>query len=220
DRRGAVQALVEHLQPQRLHLVLRGAHLPRRSTHPRRGGRFGRPLPGLARRVSPRRPHLPAHPGGVGAAGVSEPEAATTWALAVGIAQYDNPNAVPPLRGAVTDAIAAVGWLRGLGVPDDHILLRAAPSAESRPALDGLGLAWDGATEPKIWTAAARLSQVSAAEGTRLFVFLSGHGLYEPDSGRIFLTQEAGATPLAYENLGIDEYVKLFRWMSFRRQFL
>lgn len=142
-------------------------------------------------------------------------EALTTWALVAGIDVYDEP-AVPHLSGAVADAVAAVQWLRRLGVPDGQILLHASPSATSRPSLEALGLAWQPATEPELWKSVARLRKVTG--GTRLFVFLSGHGLYEPTTRRLFLTQEAG--PDAWTNLGMDEYIELFRSMSFPRQFL
>src|SRR5260370_39192273 len=55
--------------------------------------------------------------------------------------------------------------------------------------------------------------------GTRLFVFLAGHGLYEPTSRRLFLTQEF--TPDTPTNMGMDLYIERFRSMaSFDRQFL
>jgi hypothetical protein len=142
-------------------------------------------------------------------------EALTTWALVAGIDVYDEP-AVPHLAGAVADAVAAVQWLRRLGVPDGQILLHASPSETSRLPLDALGLAWQPATEPELWKSVARLRKVTG--GTRLFVFLSGHGLYEPTTRRLFLTQEA--EPDAWTNLGMDEYIELFRSMSFLRQFL
>lgn len=138
-----------------------------------------------------------------------------TWALVVGIDEYDDPK-IPRLHGAGADAVAVVGWLRALGVPDGQMLVHAAPAAHSRPAVEALGLPVRGCTEPEIWASVYALQRKS---GERLFVFLCGHGLYEPGSGRLFLTKEAG-TFGAWTNLGIDAYSKLFRTMNFRRQFL
>lgn len=146
-------------------------------------------------------------------------EGATTWALVVGIDEYDEPpEKIPRLQGAAADAIAAVEWLRKLGVPDNQILLHARPSAETRPRIDALGMPWkDVATEPAIWESVSRLLEVP--DGTRLFVFLSGHGVWEPTTGRCFLTQEAGRNGV-YTNLGIDLYINCFLKSAFKRQFL
>lgn len=138
-----------------------------------------------------------------------------TWALIVAIDEYDDAG-LRSLEGPVADACEAVGWLRKLGVPDGHILLHASPSDASQSALDALGLSYLDAREPTIWSSIARLR---GEQGSRLFVFLFGHGLYDPQSRRLFLTQEAGVGG-AYVNLGIDEYRELFLSMSFRDQVL
>jgi hypothetical protein len=139
-------------------------------------------------------------------------DAATTWALVVGIDEYDT---VPHLTGAAADAVAAVDWLRRLGVPDPQILLHAAPCPATKPALDALGMLYGGCTEPEIWTSFEKLWDNS---GSRLFVFLSGHGFYEPSGHRVFLTREASQRVMA--NLGIDWYARLLRGMPYARQFL
>ncbi|MPZ72132.1 MAG: hypothetical protein GEU74_02700 [Nitriliruptorales bacterium] len=143
-------------------------------------------------------------------------EAGTTWALVVGIDRYDDPS-LASLDGAVADAVDAVTWLRALGVPDEQILLHASPSEASKGPLDALGVPFSASREPDIWASVHRLTQVRG--GTRLFVFLSGHGLYEPTKGRLFLTQEAGALG-TYNNLGIDLYVRLLLSTGFTRTFL
>jgi hypothetical protein len=143
-------------------------------------------------------------------------EAQTTWALVVGIDKYDAP-AVRELHGAVADAIVAVGWLRRLGVPDDQIRLHAAASATSGAALRQLGLTPKPARNPDIWSS---VSELRKQAGTRLFVFLFGHGLYEPSTRRLFLTQEAGVNGDDWTNMGIDLYAELFLSMSFSQQFL
>jgi hypothetical protein len=141
-------------------------------------------------------------------------KAATTWALVIGIDEYEG-SSIKRLTGAARDAAAVVGWLRALGVPDTQIFLHAAPSADATPVVDGLGIPRQGCTVREIWQSVTKLSKCS---GSRLFVFLSGHGLYEPGSKRIFLTQEA--TEDAMANMGIDLYSDMFRSWDFPEQFL
>ena len=149
---------------------------------------------------------------------MARPSDPRSWALVVGIDEYDDP-AVPRLHGAAADAVAVVEWLRTLGLPDRQILLHVAPSAATKPSVEALGptLAVQDAREPTIWGSVNRLLQVVDAD--RLFVFLSGHGLWEPTSGRLFLTQEAGING-RHPNLGIDLYADCFLSSAFPRQFL
>lgn len=142
-------------------------------------------------------------------------EGPTTWGLVVGIDKYDAPT-VRQLDGAVADAVVAVQWLRRLGVPDTQIRLHAAPSAANENVLKHLGIASKPARNPDIWLSISDLRQQT---GTRLFIFLFGHGLYDPSTRRLFLTQEAGVGG-AWTNMGMELYVELFLSMSFSRQFL
>ncbi|MDI6105449.1 caspase family protein [Actinoplanes sp. NEAU-A12] len=141
-------------------------------------------------------------------------DAATTWALVVGIDEYDDP-AVKRLTGAARDAAAAVRWLRALGVPDGQILLHAVPSAGAAAEVEALGLMVRGCTLTSIWKSVHLLA---GKKGSRLFVFLCGHGLYEPGSKGLFLTQEAGDG--AMTNLGIEKYSDHFLSMDFPLQVL
>src|SRR5947209_7248984 len=143
-------------------------------------------------------------------------EGQTTWALVVGIDKYDAAPTVRELQGAVADAVVAVQWLRQLGVPDAQIRLHASPSATNAAALNQLGLVYKPARDPDIWSS---VSDIREQTGTRLFVFLFGHGLYEPSTRRLFLTQEAGVGG-AWNNMGIELYIELFLSMKFARQFL
>lgn len=140
-------------------------------------------------------------------------DADRTWALLVGIDQYDSP-AVPPLDGAVADALAARRWLLGLGVPDEQIILHAAPTGATAPALGELHP--EDAREQDVW---ASLQRLAAASGEQLFVFLSGHGLYEPVAGPVFLTRDFGVGG-AYPQLGIEAYAQFLRSLPFARQFV
>jgi hypothetical protein len=139
-------------------------------------------------------------------------DADTTWALVVGIDVYDH---VRKLKGPVRDAIAVVGWLRQLGLTDDRILLHASPSPESRDLLNDLGTAHRGCTEPEIWQS---LSTLLSNSGSRLFVFLLGHGYYLFDGGCVFLTKEADTN--AMTNFGIGWLSDLLRAKNYQRQFI
>lgn len=142
-----------------------------------------------------------------------------SWALVVGIDAYDDPR-IKDLSGAVVDACESVNWLRKAGVPDDHILLHAQPTEASRPLLEslGAGLPWHDATARGISDSIARLRRMS---GSNLFVFLSGHGIYEPSTKRLFVTSEASLEEghVLY-NLGIEKHIELFLSMRFPEQLL
>jgi hypothetical protein len=137
----------------------------------------------------------------------------STWAVVVGIDAYDHFN---HLTGAANDAVAAVGWLRRLSVPDGQIMLHAAPTEASDKAVNDLGMTVGGCTEPAIFESFQRL--IEGQGGSKLFVFLSGHGVFEPGGERVFLTQEASETVLS--NLGIAWYTKLLLGLPFERQII
>jgi hypothetical protein len=139
-------------------------------------------------------------------------DAAATWALIIGIDSYDN---FKGLTGAARDAAAAVTWLRHLGVPDAQILLHAAPCDAAKPELDALGLTCHGCTEPEIWASFVTLMN---NRGSKLYVFLSGHGFCEPGGDRVFLTREA--SDKVTKNLGIDWYAKFLRGQDYTTQYL
>lgn len=140
--------------------------------------------------------------------------AGRTWAVVVGIDTYDH---VPHLTGAARDACDAVAWLRELGVPDPQILLHAAPSDANRPIVDALGLAPAGCTQPEIWKSFRALIDETGG-GERLFVFLFGHGFFEPGGHRVFLTREFDQTEKM--NLGIEWYARVLRGLPYKRQFI
>src|SRR5262249_23742123 len=54
----------------------------------------------------------------------------------------------------------------------------------------------------------------------RLFVFLSGHGLYEPGWHRLFLAQDFDVNGDRTKNLALDAYQDFFASMPFGEQFL
>lgn len=139
-------------------------------------------------------------------------DAAATWALIIGIDSYDN---FKGLTSAARDAAEAVAWLRGLGVPDAQILLHAAPCDEAKTELDALGLTYHGCTEPEIW---ASFMTLMDNHGSKLYVFLSGHGFFEPGGYRVFLTREA--SDKVAKNLGIDWYAKFLRGQDYTTQYL
>jgi hypothetical protein len=143
-------------------------------------------------------------------------DASNTWALVVGIESYDFLD-VPRLTGPINDAVAAVSWLRALGVPDGNICLNVAPQDD--PRITALGLVPRSAEDMSIWRS---ISEIAGAAGSdRLFVFLSGHGIYDTESRqRLFLTQEYAVGNNYAANLDIAKYIDYFRSLNFRRQFL
>ena len=143
-------------------------------------------------------------------------DAASTWALVVGIDAYDH---VKPLTGAARDAVDVIHWLRRLKVPDEQILLHAAPCASTERDIEALRLPVAGCSEPQLWESFVKLTN---QRGAKLFVFLMGHGLFEPGGARVFLTQEANqkANPPVMKNLGIDWYAGYLRGLDFDAQYL
>ena len=133
-----------------------------------------------------------------------------TWALVVGIDEYEH---FTPLTGAARDAAAATRWLLKVGVPKGQILLHAAPSAAAEAEIGALDLPVRGCTQPEIETSFVELAEHT---GERLFVFLMGHGFYEPTEGRVFLTQESRRNHPA--NLGIEPYCRWLQGVDFGLQ--
>jgi hypothetical protein len=151
-------------------------------------------------------------------------EAKTTWAVVVGIDEYDD-KSIRRLEGAAADAVAAVKWLRAIGVPDGQILLHATACEKTRPEIGALavphpeldltGVPCKPARLSEVWDSFLLLEQKS---GARLFVFFSGHGLYDPETERLFLLQDA--KPGAWQALGMNLLVKYLLSLSFPRVFL
>jgi hypothetical protein len=152
--------------------------------------------------------------GGDGRKVAAMSDGSRTWALVVGIDVYAD-KSIPQLTGAANDAIAAVNWLRAIGVPDDHILLHIAPSGDAAKAARNLGLTFHEATLSAIWSSVGTLEENT---GDRLFVFLSGHGFYEPTRGRLFLTQDARQRSMT--NLGINLWITYLTSLRFKSQYL
>jgi Caspase domain len=144
-------------------------------------------------------------------------EAATTWALLVGIDRYDVEEW--QLDGPVLDTIDVVDWLRAVGVPPQQILTHVPESSEHKPELAMRGVRVAPATQTNINWSVSELNDVSPAAGTRLFVFWLGHGYWlDNASGGVFLTQECRTN--AWATLGVEYYIKAFRSFGFRRTFL
>ena len=144
-----------------------------------------------------------------------------TWALVVGIDEYDHPDQLRPLTGAVADAAAAVAWLRGLGVPGEQIRLHVSPSPQSLPAVEALDVAVTGdATFAAITRTLGEFHRHPG--GDRLVVLLAGHAVFEPTAGRLFLCQDFAdieGDPAQTASLAIDGLVKRLLATKFREQF-
>jgi tetratricopeptide (TPR) repeat protein len=140
--------------------------------------------------------------------------ATSTWALVVGIDQYQG-SKIRQLKGSARDAVAAVTWLRSLGVPDRQILFHAHPNPAARQDVEDLGIEARGCTNDKL---VESILDLERRKGARLFIFLSGHGLFEPTTGPLFLTQDARDGCM--RNLGLNEYIQFFMSFRFPAQFL
>lgn len=141
-------------------------------------------------------------------------DADSTWALVVGIDTYDFDKIVD-LDGAALDAVDWVKWLRGIEVPKDHILLHTEAKPSSKAAVADLQIPSLGCTWQEIW---ASFQSLSKHQGTRLFVCLMGHALYEPTGGRVFLTRDATKEEL--RNLGLDWFCAYLRSLRYTNQFV
>jgi hypothetical protein len=147
-------------------------------------------------------------------------ESTLSCALVVGIDRYDL-ETVTPLSGASSDAIKAVEWLRSIGVPWEMIYLHLSPTESSREAANNLSLKFSDAKFETIWSSIKTIKdRFDGATCDRLFIILSGHGLYEPSTGRIFCTQDYGVNDNVDNNIGIDDFVKYFLQLNFPNQFL
>jgi Caspase domain len=141
-------------------------------------------------------------------------DADKTWALIVGVDVYQGADIVP-LSSPVSDAVAFIKLLQRLGIPDTQIMLHAAPGPKGTQALSTVPtITPKDATKAKIEESANALNAVT---GKRLVIYLSGHGLYIPDKGRIFLPEDFN---IFSRNIGIDEYIKFFLSCNFSEQYL
>jgi Caspase domain len=138
-----------------------------------------------------------------------------TWALVVGIDVYDDPG-IRSLNAAASDALHFVQWLIKEKVPPKQILFHAAPTVTTEQTIKAAGLSFLDAKLDSITKTVS--TTLSVQKGQRLIVFLSGHGLYQPRQGRMFLLQDfSNKRPI---NLGLDWYIKHFLSLDFTDQFL
>jgi hypothetical protein len=111
-----------------------------------------------------------------------------------------------------------VRWLRAIGADDSCVFLHVSPTPSSKVAVDQLAFPFvRDAKYDSIW---GSINELSARSGTKLFVILSGHGLYDPATGRLFLTQDYGVHNDWDKNLGLEGFLKYFRSLSFAEQYV
>lgn len=135
------------------------------------------------------------------------------FALVVGIDQYEL-DGIPTLPHCVDDALAALTWLRTIGVPDDRVLLHLSPS-EGR-TIDTSGLVVRGCGHRDIIRS---INLLAAASADQLFVFMSGHGLFVLSKGSVFLPSDYGVDGLK-PNFWLEEYLRYFLSWHFERQYV
>ena len=140
-------------------------------------------------------------------------------AVVVGIDRYDLAQ-IPPLTGAVADALTACKWLLDIGVVPAAIDLHLSPSkplGKTQLSVNGQNLQSKDATWRSVW---ASLNRLAGQAGERLFVFLSGHGLVVPPTEPVFLLQDYGIDGDWSCNLGLNSFVDYFLSLDFGEQFL
>lgn len=134
-------------------------------------------------------------------------------ALVIGVDVYDRAD-IPRLTGCAADACAAANWLVRIGVPADNIFLHLSqPVGATRPRTPVAVL------EADMDSLNRSMQALQKRGGDQLFVLMSGHGLYVPVEGPIFLPSNY-ASPSTRTNLKINEYIRWFQSWPYRDQFL
>jgi hypothetical protein len=147
---------------------------------------------------------------------VSEYTPATTYALVVGIEEYEASN-IKDLNGQAADARRFVDWLHVQGVPDSQILLFLSPVEANKGLLDQPGPAAQPATQALIRDAITRV--LPAAKGNLLFLFWAGHGVISADGTRKLFYKDGTEKDL--RSLDLNALLTSLRsdiYPSFKRQ--
>lgn len=139
--------------------------------------------------------------------------AETTWALVVGIDTYK--GGFRTLQGASLDAIHFYEWLKKLSVLDSNIRFHAEAAPDNQAAVAALTLPVHACTLEDI---AQSLLWLQDGRGSKLFVFLAGHGLHESTYGRVFIAQDA--TPKRVQNLGLEWVGRYLQGLDYADQYL
>jgi hypothetical protein len=137
----------------------------------------------------------------------------STWAIVVGIDAYA--GGFRTLEGASLDAVYFYKWLNKLNVPDNNIRFHAEAIPGNQVAVDNLKLPVRACTLEGI---AQSLLWLQEHQGSRLFVFLAGHGLHESTYGRVFIAQDATETRV--QNLGLDWVGRYLQGLNYADQYL
>ena len=146
-------------------------------------------------------------------------EATTTWALVVGFDRYTDPSL--RLDGPAFLAVEFVRWLRDLTVPADHILFHACEDSDGLGELPDTGVVRNAATFGAVDDSLAALLQKDAEVGTRLFVYLAGHGWWLDDAGgRVLLYPDAKVGGGAVRTLGLEPLIREIQHTNYRRAFV
>lgn len=99
-----------------------------------------------------------------------QPEHPDDFALVVGVESYQDKN-LPPAEFAERDADTVVRYLQTLGIPKDHLIL----------------LKGDDATHARISSRLNSWLPKNVQNGSRVFVYFSGHGSPDPVSRKTYL---------------------------------
>ncbi len=123
------------------------------------------------------------------------PDPSRTWAVIVGIDQYQD-VAIGDLQNQVDHACKFARWLLDRGVLPDHILLFLSPI----PASIDLNVVPKNAKENAIFDSFDQIIRNNSESPDLLFVYWGGHGLIAGDE-RALLTEDAAMNSLRSINL-------------------
>lgn len=115
-----------------------------------------------------------------------------TWALLVGVEQYESPE-LPRLKGPAQDALGHAKWLRDRGVPPAQIRLCLSPHDDPgiQEAAADLGLGVLPATRATVH--GILRDQLPHWHGDMLWLAWSGHGVLDPGTREQLLAFSDGA---------------------------
>lgn len=137
----------------------------------------------------------------------------SAYALVIGVDAYERPE-IPRLTGCAADAGSAANWLVRIGVPAANVFLHVSQADGALPLRTPCDV------QPADLDSITRSMQaLKVRGGDQLFVFMSGHGLYVPVDGPIFLPANY-ASPSTRANMKINEYIRWFLSWPYRDQYL
>ena len=134
-----------------------------------------------------------------------------TYALVVGIEQYEESSWNVKGGGPVNDAIKFAHWLDRYKVPKENIRLCLSPLNEISDLIETLGITVEAATESNLSDIIENF--LSQEKGDLLFIFWAGHGLIDSERKRRLLCSDS--TEKNWRNIDFNSLLVLLASNSF-----